>query len=180
MTTVGTLSWFQEFFLQPIVKDRPNNSRYLNQLNLVFTNTSSKISFFKLLVRLAIVIDAKKPFFTDRQSSKLIICYRTLTKLTWGFPRLVFLKANMKHSNHIFSIAKIIFLLWPHFVPSLDIISLFSIDGIWFIIFSCYFAWRRSMVYLDVIIIVPAPNSVNISHSNKCQLHSQTANYSWS
>ena len=26
VTTVGTLSGFQEFFLQPIIKDRPNNS----------------------------------------------------------------------------------------------------------------------------------------------------------
>ena len=25
VTTVGTLSGFQEFFLQPIIKDRPNN-----------------------------------------------------------------------------------------------------------------------------------------------------------
>ena len=30
VTTVGTLSGFQDFFLQPIVKDRPNNSMHSN------------------------------------------------------------------------------------------------------------------------------------------------------
>ena len=27
VTTVGTLSWFQEFFLQPIIKDRPKKKK---------------------------------------------------------------------------------------------------------------------------------------------------------
>ena len=30
VTTVGTLSGFQDFFLQPIIKDRPNNYCYIN------------------------------------------------------------------------------------------------------------------------------------------------------
>ena len=29
VTTEGALSGFHEFFLQPIIKDRPNNSRYI-------------------------------------------------------------------------------------------------------------------------------------------------------
>ena len=30
VTTVGTLSWFQEFFLQPIIKDRPKKKKKKN------------------------------------------------------------------------------------------------------------------------------------------------------
>ena len=38
VTTVGTLSGFQDFFLQPIIKDRPNNTIG------TFTHTESKSS----------------------------------------------------------------------------------------------------------------------------------------
>ena len=36
VTTVGTLSWFQEFFLQPAIKDRPNNM-YMSIQLFIFT-----------------------------------------------------------------------------------------------------------------------------------------------
>ena len=43
MITVGTLPGFQEFFLQPIIKDRPNISVYLNYESL-FNNSEGLLT----------------------------------------------------------------------------------------------------------------------------------------
>ena len=37
MTTVGTLSGFQEFFLQPIIKDRPNKQHVLSVIFVIYS-----------------------------------------------------------------------------------------------------------------------------------------------
>ena len=45
MTTVGTLSGFQEFFLQPTIKDRPNENGYSNAYHFLTSGSSHSIMY---------------------------------------------------------------------------------------------------------------------------------------
>ena len=60
VTTVGTLSGFQDFFLQPIIKDRPNKSKSKSYMNITGTFAGLQLAHFTTNYEYIFNIEEKK------------------------------------------------------------------------------------------------------------------------